>query len=124
MLAKISLEKMRFYAYPGVAAQERTVGNWFEVDVSVWVDCSAAMRSDCVDDTLNYAELYDTLRNEMIVPSNLLEHCVGRMINAVLERFPQVEQVLLRLAKTPPPIRGKVGSAAVEMCVNRMDING
>ena len=44
----ICLRGLRFHAYHGVAAQERLVGNDYEVDVRLHVDVEKAMVSDDV----------------------------------------------------------------------------
>ena len=54
----ITLRNLRFHATHGVMAQERITGGDFVVTVRVGYDITAAMASDAVDDTLNYAELY------------------------------------------------------------------
>ena len=43
-------------------AQERITGGDFVVTVRVGYDITAAMASDAVDDTLNYAELYELVK--------------------------------------------------------------
>ena len=74
MTTKIILKAMRFYAYHGVAPQERKVGNTFMVDLELTAPLVAAVESDRLEDTINYAEVYATVRQEMQIPSQLLEH--------------------------------------------------
>ena len=58
----IQLRGLRFHAYHGVAAQERLVGNDYVVDLRLHVNVDKAMRSDNVDDTVNYAEVFQAVR--------------------------------------------------------------
>lgn len=109
----IEMNQMRFYAYHGVAAQERRVGNDYEVSLRVSFPFEQAMVSDNLDDTLNYAALYALVAAEMARPSALLEHVAGRICRALSERFPAITGGLLRVAKLTPPISGEIGEAVV-----------
>ena len=73
---------MRFYAFHGVMPQERKVGGEFLVSVKVGYPLEQAMRSDDVANTLNYAELYELVKKEMMQPSNLLEHVI-RLVSSL-----------------------------------------
>ncbi|MDO4756134.1 MAG: dihydroneopterin aldolase, partial [Parabacteroides sp.] len=50
---------------------------------------------------------------QMEIPSNLIEHVAGRIINALKERFPQLEEVELKLSKLNPPFNGDISCASV-----------
>ena len=59
---QILLEGMSFYAYHGVNPEERTQGQWFVVDMKVEVELSKPGRSDRLEDTVNYTDLYHTVK--------------------------------------------------------------
>lgn len=109
----IELKGVKIYAYHGITPQERKVGNNYRIDLKVCYDISAAMASDAVNDTLNYADLYDIVKCEMTTPSNLLECVAGRIIKAVKQNFPKVTGGKLTVAKMKPPIPGDVAEASV-----------
>lgn len=109
----IQLGGMSFYAYHGVSAQERTVGNYFLVDLKISIPVEAALASDSLDDTINYALLYEVVKKEMQIPSNLLEHVAGRILIALKKHFPQITSVDLVLKKLNPPLGGDVQNASV-----------
>ncbi len=73
------------------------------------------MESDRVEDTLNYAELCRLVKEEMAVPSALLEHVAGRMAKAVFRRFPEVTALDLMLTKDNPPMGVDCSGAGVEL---------
>ena len=110
---------MRFYAYHGVMEQERRVGGEYLVTLSVEADLSRAVASDDVADTVNYAQLYDVVAREMGQPSKLLEHVAGRIGQRVLETFPQVESLCVRITKCNPPMGADCKGASVEIKVKR-----
>lgn len=115
----IQLRGLRFHAYHGVVAQERLVGNDYEIDLRLHVDVSCAVRSDDVADTVNYAEVYEVVRRQMSTPSNLVEHVAGRIAQALLVQWPQVADVTIVLTKRNPPMSADCQGAGVELHVER-----
>ncbi|MDR1632581.1 MAG: dihydroneopterin aldolase [Dysgonamonadaceae bacterium] len=109
----IELKNMIFHARHGVLEQEKTVGNTFIVSLKLYLDLSVAGQSDQLKDTLNYADVFEIVKREMAVPSNLLEHVATRIISAVKQTFPQIVKIRIRLAKSRPPVGGEMGEAAV-----------
>ena len=110
---------MRFYAYHGVMEQERRVGGQYLVTLCVKSDLSRAVVSDSVADTVNYAVLYEVVAREMAQPSQLLEHVAGRVAQRVLDDFPQVEQLSIRITKCNPPMGADCQGASVTLEVGR-----
>jgi len=111
----ISLRNVRFHAFHGVMPQERRVGAVFLVNLRVGYPLEKPMQSDEVGDTLNYAALYDLVKAEMTIPSNLLEHVAGRIADAIARRFPQVTSIDLELTKQNPPMGADCDGAGVEI---------
>ncbi len=111
----ILLKEVRFYAYHGVMPQERKVGGDFTVSLRVGVDLTRPVASDDVADTVNYATLYEVVKREMAIPSQLLEHVAGRIGQAVFETFPQVLSIDLTLMKLNPPMGADSEGAGVEL---------
>lgn len=119
---KISLDNLEFFAHHGVLPQEQAVGQEYVVDVGLnLVDSSAlsALIHDELSGTVNYAEAYVVVRREMAVPSALLEHVAARTAGALLQAFPTVQSVNVKITKLRPPVSGMTGSAAVEIRVPR-----
>ena len=115
MTTTIELREITFYAYHGVAPQETQVGNTFVVDLVLTAPLEKAVYSDDLDDTINYAEVYETVKAEMRIPSKLLEHLAGRIVTALKKRFPPITEIELVLAKKNPPFGGDVRSAAIRL---------
>ena len=111
----IVLREVRFHAFHGVMPQERKVGADFTVSLRVGVDLSRAIESDDVEDTLNYATLYEVVKQEMAISSQLLEHVAGRIGKAVFNHFPQVESVDVVITKLNPPMGADCNGASVEL---------
>lgn len=113
MITKIELKDMTFYAYHGAFPQERKVGNVFVVNLEITAPLSKAVESDDLCDTINYAEVYDIIKKEMNVPSNLLEHLAGRIMNSLKVSYPDIEHIVVKLSKQNPPFGGDIKYASV-----------
>lgn len=104
---------MKFFAYHGVLPQEKIVGNHFVVNVKFTADVSKSFETDNVDDTVNYAAVYDLVKAEMSVPSDLIEHVAGRIFSKIKESFPQIITLEVRLSKLNPPVSGEVEASEI-----------
>lgn len=111
----ILLENVKFYAFHGVLPQERKVGNDYQVSLRIGYDISRAMVSDEVNDTLNYAEVYQLLSQEMSVPSALLERVAGRIGDRLFRKFPAIQSIDLTIIKVNPPMGADSEGAGVEV---------
>lgn len=111
----ICLDNLRFHAYHGVMPQERMVGNDYNVSLRIRYDISQAMVSDKVEDTLNYAEVFQLVSQEMAVPSSLIERVAGRIGDRLFRRFPTIEKIELKIMKINPPMGADCEGAGVEV---------
>lgn len=111
----VYLKEIRFYAFHGVLPQEQLVGGEFMVSLRVAYPFEAAMESDDVNDTLNYAELYALVKEQMDIPSRLLEHVAGRIVKAIQMQYPQVTRIELKITKQNPPMGADCEGAGVEV---------
>ena len=111
----IYLRDLHFHAYHGVEPQERKVGNDYLLSLRLQYPIDAAMLSDNVLDTVNYADVYRIAEQEMQVPSNLLERVAYRMADRIFRRFAFVEAVDIQLTKLNPPMGTNQGGAGVEV---------
>lgn len=110
----ITIDGLRLFARHGVFEQEKAGGNVFELDIRLSFPCDGAMRSDTLENTVNYAEVVEIAKDEMAIPSRLLEHVVGRIRGAVLARFPQITSGRIALRKLRPPICAELSSVGFE----------
>lgn len=104
----IELEEMKFWAFHGCLETERKKGNLFLVDFKGEMDITKASESDHLEDTVNYARIYDIVKAQMEVPSDLLELVAGRIKRAITAEFPEFERFSVRVSKHNPPVNGPV----------------
>ena len=114
-MALISIEKMEFYAYHGCFEEEQKIGTWFNVDLSLEVDTSKAEESDNIEDTVNYQSVYQVVKEQMMIPSHLLENVARRILDAVGKNFPAVSYAWVKVKKMNPPLGGVMESVSVEI---------
>lgn len=115
MSSKIYLRNVRFHAFHGVLPQEGIVGNDYLVNLVLDYDFSSAMKTDDLQGTINYAEVYQKIREEMAVPSKLLEHVAGRIAHRLFSDFPEIQKLQLSITKVNPPMGADSDGAGVEV---------
>ena len=112
MTVTITLETMKFHAYHGVKPEERIIGGTYLADISYTID-TGAVETDRLEDTVDYAVLFDLVKEEMKQPSQLIEHVTGRILKAIKTRFPQIQELKVKVTKLNPPVNGEMASASV-----------
>lgn len=112
---EISLKDIKFYAYHGVFDEERMIGNEFNVNLSVFIPYNPDMKSDELEYTLSYADLYHVVREEMHLPRKLLEKLILKISERLKKEFPQIIRGRISIEKVHPPVRGMLGSAVVSL---------
>ena len=118
-MALIEIHDMRFYAPHGCFEEERTIGTHFSVDLAFEVDTSRAEVSDNIADTVSYLDVYQVVRREMLIPSNLLEHVARRVGEAVMAQFADTMSVKVKVHKLNPPLGGQMHSVSVQVALAR-----
>lgn len=112
---KIFLRKMQFYAYHGAYPEENRLGQRFYVDVELFLDLSLAGATDELVHTINYAEIYDVVRQEVEESQyQLIETLAEKIAEKILDGF-AVQEVLVRVTKPDPPIPGHYQAVGVEI---------
>ena len=114
----IYLKDVRIHAYHGVLPQEKSVGADFVINLSVKVNIDYAMLNDTLDNTVSYAALFEIVKQEMSIPSNLVENAAYRIIDRIHHEMMEVEEVRISMMKENPPMGADCKGAGVELCAN------
>jgi 7,8-dihydroneopterin aldolase/epimerase/oxygenase len=110
----IKIEGMEFYAYHGHYREERYVGNRFLLDISINTNTTKAEKSDNIEDTLNYQQVYAIIKDDMEnKQSHLLENIGRRIIDRLYKNFDSIDKVKLKISKINPPMGGQIQSVSV-----------
>ena len=115
MKAEIELCGMEFHAFHGCLESERRNGARYLVDFRCTLENCPAVRSDNLEDTLDYGRIYDIVAARMEVPSNLLEHVAGRIVDAIAAEFPSLGTFSVKVSKENPPVAGKAAWSSVTL---------
>lgn len=112
---KIIFNKMQFYGYHGVFREENKLGQRFEVDLELTFDLKKAGETDCLEDTVNYAEVFQTVEKLVVgKEKKLLESLAEAIATELLSLF-SFKQVRVTVRKIQPPIPGHLESVGVEI---------
>jgi len=114
-MSKILLENMEFFAYHGCFKEEQIIGNRFIVNLELETNTEKAELSDSLRDTINYQEVYNTIREQVDVKSHLLEHVGRRILDAIMNKFEGIISLKVKISKMNPPMGGKMNCVSLEM---------
>ncbi|MEB3176897.1 MAG: dihydroneopterin aldolase [Synechococcus sp.] len=110
----IVVRDLRLWAHVGVLEHERELGQWFSLDLSFGVDLTAAAASDCLADTLDYAEAVQAVRQLVAqLRCQTIEHFSERILDRLQELYGPLP-IHLELRKLAAPIPGFDGVVAVQ----------
>ncbi|MGL5832440.1 MAG: dihydroneopterin aldolase [Waterburya sp.] len=100
----IQVNGIRAYGYVGYLPEERVLGQWFEVDLTLWVDLTTAAKSDEITDTLDYREAIAIVKQQITTAKFAL---VEKLVHAIADQLlslDKVHQVRVQLSKPAAPI--------------------
>lgn len=110
---RITLTGVGCVGYHGVLDTEKKTGQPFFVDITMFTDFNTSAHSDDIKDTVNYAEVAETIRDVLTGDSlDLIETLAENVASAVLARFP-LEAVELTVHKPKAPIEVTFSDVAV-----------
>jgi len=117
---QIHLTGIRCYGYTGYLAEEQVLGQWFEVDLTLWLDLSKAGASDRIEDTYDYRAAIAAVK-QLISTSKfaLIERLADAIAQAILTPNQtggkRAEQVRVRLTKLAAPIPDFGGQITIDI---------
>lgn len=116
----IHLTGIRCYGYSGYLAEEQILGQWFEVDVKLWLDISTAAKTDAIEDTVDYrsviAKVQHLVKTSKFV---LIERLVATIADSILIECDRVLKVQVTLSKPAAPIPDFGGKITIELTRNK-----
>lgn len=109
----ITLHNIRTYSYHGCLEEEAVIGGNYSVDVKIKTDFRKAERSDNLKDTIDYCQVHDIVKREMMIRSKLIEHVGRRIVDALKTEIKSIRDVKVRIKKISPPMNGDVEAVSV-----------
>lgn len=114
-MGKIRLNNVRLHARHGCLKEESIIGSDYRVDVVLEADTDRASESDRLSETVDYVHVHRIVKEEMNIPSKLLEHVSRRILDRIFAEIPIVDQAEVTVSKINPPIGGDVQSVSVTL---------
>lgn len=118
-MGKIRVTNIRVYAYHGCLPEETAIGSDYRVDVEVTADLEKSAQTDILSDTVDYVLLNHIVKEEMAIPSALLETVCERILVRFLKEEALIQEATVAVAKLNPPIGGDVEMVTVERSKSR-----
>lgn len=115
----IQLTGIRCYGYTGYLPEEQVLGQWFEIDLTLWIDLAAAGASDDIAQTLDYRKAIELVK-QLVKTSKfaLVEKLASAIATALLE-LDLVQQVRVQLSKPAAPIPDFGGKITIDITRTR-----
>jgi dihydroneopterin aldolase len=112
---RLYVNNIRAYGYTGALPEEQVLGQWFSVDLVLWLDLAEAGQSDRLSDTYDYCQAVKTVQHLVqTCKFTLIEKLAETIAQSILTSAP-IQQVQVRLTKPTPPIPNFSGSITVEL---------
>ena len=120
----IELRGLTWYGYHGAFAEEQRLGQRFVVDLRLLLDLAPAGRSDELARTVDYGKVVEAAR--AIVegePFKLIEALAERIAATILDSFPLVDRVEVRIANPSAPVAA-APSGQIAVQISRARVQG
>lgn len=115
----IKVENIRIFAHHGCLKEETKIGSDYRVDLEVKANLQTSAKSDDLFDTVDYVFLNKVVREEMSVPSKLLETVARRILDRIFKEDKLVQKASVSISKINPPIGGDVENVTIKMTDKR-----
>lgn len=118
-MGTVKVENIKVYAYHGCLPQETVIGSDYLVSVETIADLTKPALSDDLSDTVDYVHIHGIVKEEMQIPSKLLEHVAKRIADRIFKEIPLVLKSCITVSKINPPIGGDVEMVSIKLDFSR-----
>lgn len=113
-MVTIELQNIRLKGYHGFYEGEEAIGSMYEINLKVSYHEGRSDFSD-IRDTINYAELYDIVRQRMQARMPLLERVADGIVRRIKHQYPNTKEVVISIFKLQPPIESLEGRIGITL---------
>lgn len=110
----IKVQDIKVYAYHGCLEEEKKIGSDYRVDLIIHADLTRSAQTDKLSDTVDYVHLNRIVKEEMVIPSHLLEHVAERILKRIMDELTLVDKAIVEVSKINPPIGGNVSEVTIQ----------
>ena len=117
----IRLNNMSFYGYHGVYDFEKEQGTNFEIDLELFTSLATSSKSDKIEDTINYEDVYELVKKSFGSKNYfLLEKLADSISKSIFNEY-NIEKLIIRVRKINAPLDGKLDSVEIELKRKKSD---
>jgi dihydroneopterin aldolase len=121
----VFIEGLEVYGHHGVPTEERVVGQRLLFDVRLTMEECRGAHTDEVADTVDYTEIMDLITEVATVDSySLLERLAQVSAEAILRKYPMLDEVWLQVSKPHPPVACALSGVGAAVELQRADLEG
>ncbi|HLV14624.1 MAG TPA: dihydroneopterin aldolase [Xanthomarina sp.] len=115
----IKVENIRVFAHHGCLQEETKIGSDYRVDLEIKANLKKSAKSDELSHTVDYVFLNRIVREEMLIPSKLLETVAKRILDRIFKEDKTIKKASVYVSKLNPPIGGDVEMVTIKMSEKR-----
>ncbi|MEN9208093.1 MAG: dihydroneopterin aldolase [Gloeomargarita sp. GMQP_bins_120] len=115
MTDALYLHNIRAYGYTGFLPEERTLGQWFAVDLKLELSLEKAAQTDDIADTVDYRGVIEQVQSTIAGARFYLLERLAHVLAEKVLAWPLVRGVTVRVTKVAPPIPNFPGQVSVEV---------
>ena len=117
----IRLKNMTFYGYHGVYDFEKEKGTDFEIDLELFTPLLKSSKSDNIEDTINYEDIYELVKKAFVSKSYFLLEKLADSISMSIFKEHKIDKLIIRVRKINAPLNGKLDSVEIELKSEKSD---
>ncbi|HZG87583.1 dihydroneopterin aldolase [Paenibacillus sp.] len=116
----MKLERIQLFGNHGVFAEENKLGQRFYVSLEMKLDLRAAGKTDDLEETVNYAEVYGLVKRVVEGETfKLIEALAETLATRLLDAYAKIHEVTVRVVKPHPPFDIVFDGVTVEITRRR-----
>ncbi len=109
----IHLNDLEFFAHHGWHNEEALAGGNYRV--SVGLDFTSEKKIQELEDTINYVEVYQTIKDKVNQPVRLLETLAEDICTSISALDKRITSININITKLNPPITNFIGNVGVSL---------
>ncbi|MDR0797571.1 MAG: 2-amino-4-hydroxy-6-hydroxymethyldihydropteridine diphosphokinase [Nitrososphaerota archaeon] len=120
---KILINGLQAWGKHGVFDFEQNHSQPFTVDIELWADLLESFTSDDLQNTINYADIYNIVKSVIETQSfQLIERLTYVLLEKIFLYDKRIQKIKIRVMKNKAPLDGQVNYVGIELEKNREHI--
>ena len=107
-MGKIIIRDIQNYAFHGCLPSEKKIGGVYKTTLWIEGDFSESEQGDNLSSTIDYEKVALLVCDEMKKSSDLIENVTRRIFDRMMDLFPKIMILKVRVVKINPPVNAEV----------------